>query len=67
MITMLIWAIAVVIISVCISMLIVHKIYKVLDKKYDERVGRLESKLRILEERFFKCEEEFYIHMQKYH
>ena len=67
MITTIKFIIATAIISFCIAVIIGGSIYKVLNKKYDDRVGYLESKVEMLEERFFRLEDMYLEHIGKYH
>ena len=67
MLTTIEFIIATAIISFCITVIIGGNIYKVLNKKYDDRVGYLESKVEMLEERFFRLEDMYLEHMVKYH
>ena len=56
-----------VIISFCISILIGCYLYKVLKDYFEDKVGRLEEKVHMLEERHFIFKEEFVKHMNRYH
>lgn len=67
MFTALNFIIITIVVSFCISALIAANIYRVLKIKFDERIGRLEEKVHLLEERHFKFEEEFVKHMNRYH
>lgn len=59
--------IAIIVISFIISVLIGCNIYKVIKRKYDDEIGRVESKLMLLEERFMNLEDSYREHMAKYH
>ena len=65
--TILSFIIATIVISFCTSMLIGCYLYKVFEDKYDEKVGRLDSKVSMLEERFFYLEDNYKGHIGKYH
>ena len=67
MITTVNFIIATIIISFCISVLIGCYIYKVLKDHFDDKVERLEEKVRLLEEHHFNLKDTYLEHMVKYH
>ena len=67
MVTTIKFIIATAIISFCISFIVGYCIYDYFKKKYDDRVGYLESKVDLLEERHFHLEDMHLEHMVKYH
>ena len=67
MITTVNFIIATIILSFCVSILIGCYLYKVLKDYFEDKVGRLEEKMCMLEERHFKAGEEFITHMNRYH
>lgn len=55
------------VISLCLSIIVVAAFYYKLNKKHEEEVGMLKAKMHLLEERLFGLEERFVEHMAKYH
>ena len=58
---------ATIVLSFCISILIGCYLYKVLKDEFEDKVGRLEEKVHLLEERHFHLEDTYLEHMVKYH
>lgn len=67
MITSVNFIIATILISFCISILIGCYLYKVLKDEFEDKVGRLEEKVYLLEEHHFHLEDMYLEHMAKYH
>lgn len=59
--------ITIIVISFIISVLIGCYFYKVIKDYFKDKVGRLEEKVKMLEERHFMFKEEFVKHMNRYH
>ena len=67
MITTVNFIIGTIILSFCVSILIGCYLYKVLKDHFEDKIGRLEEKVRLLEERHFNLENMYLEHMVKYH
>ena len=67
MMTILNFIIATIVISFCISALVGCYLYKALKNEFDERIGRLEARVPMLEERSERLEDRHLEPMVRYH
>jgi septation ring formation regulator EzrA len=59
--------ICIIVVSLCVSSITGILVYRILKKKNDEQIDRLQNRIWMFEDRFFQVEDEFVIHMKKYH